>query len=59
MRKNYIFGYGTVEQIYDHSSFHIDRATPRRPTLAMKEKPMDEWSVEEWVAFMQGRTQLR
>jgi hypothetical protein len=34
-------------------------ATPRRLTLAMMmDKPMDEWSVEEWVAFMQEKTEL-
>jgi hypothetical protein len=35
-------------------------ATPRRLTLAMmNKKPMDEWSVEEWRAFIQGKTMLR
>jgi hypothetical protein len=35
-------------------------ATPRRLTLAtMNKKPMDKWSVEEWRAFIQGKTELR
>jgi hypothetical protein len=30
----------------------------RQSSLMMEEKPKDEWSVEEWVAFMQGKAKL-
>jgi hypothetical protein len=33
-------------------------ATPRRPTDHPMEKPMKDWSVAEWVAFMKGKTRL-
>jgi hypothetical protein len=34
-------------------------ASPMRKLFDfLKKKPMDEWSVEEWRAFIQGKTTL-